>query len=116
MPINNNSYRVKLKRFNFKFGLATRELVRSKKTRKLYKYKNEYTFKHLRKTFVTHYARGKNKDGTERGLVQASLRMRHSSPKVTKDHYFTEDQEQLRVDHMYGTNVATVDFKKKEQK
>ena len=22
--------------------------------------------------------------------------MRHSSPKVTKDHYFTEDQEQLR--------------------
>ena len=114
MPINNNSYRVKLKRFNFKFGLATRELVRSKKTRKLYKYKNEYTFKHLRKTFVTHYARGKNKDGTERGLVQASLRMRHSSPKVTKDHYFTEDQEQLRVDHMYDTNV--VDLKKKEQK
>ena len=114
MPINNNSYRVKLKYFNYKFGLATRELVRSKKTRKLYKYKNEYTFKHLRKTFVTHYARGKNKDGTERGLVQASLRMRHSSPKVTKDHYFTEDQEQLRVDHMYETNV--VDLKKKEQK
>ena len=114
MPINNNSYRVKLKRFNFKFGLATRELVRSKKTRKLYKYKNEYTFKHLRKTFVTHYARGKNKDGTERGLVQASLRMRHSSPKVTKDHYFTEDQEQLRTAHMYETNV--VDLKKKEQK
>ena len=68
MPINNNSYRVKLKYFNYKFGLATRELVRSKKTRKLYKYKNEYTFKHLRKTFVTHYARGKNKDGTERGI------------------------------------------------
>jgi hypothetical protein len=55
MPINNNSYRVKLKYFNYKFGLATRELVRSKKTRKLYKYKNEYTFKHLRKTFVTYY-------------------------------------------------------------
>ena len=114
MPINNNSYRVKLKYFNYKFGLATRELVRSKKTRKLYKYKNEYTFKHLRKTFVTHYARGKNKDGTERGLVQASLRMRHSSPKVTKDHYFTEDQEQLRTAHMYETNV--VEIKKKEQK
>ena len=110
MPINNNSYRVKLKYFNYKFGLATRELVRSKKTRKLYKYKNEYTFKHLRKTFVTHYARGKDKDGRERGLVQASLRMRHSSPKVTKDHYFTEDQEQLRTDHMYETNV--VDSKK----
>ena len=114
MPINNNSYRVKLKYFNYKFGLATRELVRSKKTRKLYKYKNEYTFKHLRKTFVTHYARGKDAEGKERGLVVASLRMRHSSPKVTKDHYFTEDQEQLRVDHMYETNV--VDLKKKEQK
>jgi hypothetical protein len=58
--------------------LATRELVRSKKTRKLYKYKNEYTFKHLRKTFVTHYARGKDAEGKERGLVVASLRMRHS--------------------------------------
>ena len=115
-PINNNSYRVKLKHFNYKFGLATREYVRGKGKRIKYKYTNEYTLKHLRKTFVTHYARGKNKDGTERGLVQASLRMRHSSPKVTKDHYFTEDQEQLRVDHMYDTNVATVDFKKKEQK
>ena len=114
MPINNNSYRVKLKYFNYKFGLATRELVRSKKTRKLYKYKNEYTFKHLRKTFVTHYARGKDGEGKERGLVVASLRMRHSSPKVTKDHYFTEDQEQLRTAHMYETNV--VDLKKKEQK
>ena len=114
MPINNNSYRVKLKYFNYKFGLATRELVRSKKTRKLYKYKNEYTFKHLRKTFVTHYARGKDAQGKERGLVVASLRMRHSSPKVTKDHYFTEDQEQLRTAHMYETNV--VGIKKKEQK
>ena len=113
MPINNNSYRVKLKYFNYKFGLATRELVRSKKTRKLYKYKNEYTFKHLRKTFVTHYARGKDAQGKERGLVVASLRMRHSSPKVTKDHYFTEDQEQLRTAHMYETNI--VDIKKKEQ-
>ena len=43
-----------------------------------------------------------------------SLRMRHSSPKVTKDHYFTEDQEKLRTDHMYDTPV--VEFKKKEQK
>ena len=78
--------------------------------------KNEYTFKHLRKTFVTHYARGKGKDGRERGLFLGvvSLRMRHSSPKVTKDHYFTEDQEQLRTDHMYDTPV--VEFKKKEQK
>ena len=76
--------------------------------------KNEYTFKHLRKTFVTHYARGKGKDGRERRLFLVSLRMRHSSPKVTKDHYFTEDQEQLRTDNMYDTPV--VEFKKKEQK
>jgi len=115
-PINNNSYRVKLKYFNYKFGLATREYVRGKGKRIKYKYKNEYTFKHLRKSFVTHYARGKDEHGNERGLVQASLRMRHSSPKVTKDHYFTEDQEQLRVKHMYDTNVAAVAFKKKEQK
>ena len=116
--ISSYSYRVKLKYFNFKFGLATRELIRSKgKKRKLYKYKNEYTFKHLRKTFVTHYARGKNTDGTQRGLVQASLRMRHSSPKVTKDHYFTEEQELLKVDHMYSELTAPViPIKKKEQK
>jgi hypothetical protein len=115
-PINNNSYRVKLKYFNYKFGLATREYVRGKGKRIKYKYKNEYTFKHLRKSFVTHYARSKDEHGKERGLVQASLRMRHSSPKVTKDHYFTEDQEQLRVKHMYDTNVDAVEFKKKEQK
>ena len=115
-PINNNSYRVKLKYFNYKFGLATREYVRGTGKRSKYKYKNEYTFKHLRKSFVTHYARSKDEHGKERGLVQASLRMRHSSPKVTKDHYFTEDQEQLRVKHMYDTNVDAVEFKKKEQK
>ena len=115
-PINNNSYRVKLKYFNYKFGLATREYVRGKGKRIKYKYKNEYTFKHLRKSFVTHYARSKDEHGKERGLVQASLRIRHSSPKVTKDHYFTEDQEQLRVKHMYDTNVDAVEFKKKEQK
>ncbi len=119
LPINNDSYRVKLKHFNYKFGLATIKVVDSvsrsedvksgkrkyKSKRKKHKFINEYSFKHLRKTFVTHYARGKDSDGRERGLVQASLRMRHSSPKVTKDHYFTEDQEQLRVDHMY--EIAT---------
>ena len=42
--------------------------------------------------------------------------MRHSSPKVTKDHYFTEDQEQLRVKHMYDKNVDAVEIKKKELK
>jgi hypothetical protein len=116
--INYSSYRVKLKHFNFKFNLATRELIRSTgKKRKLYKYKNDFNFKHLRKTFVTHYARGKNKDGKRRGLVQASLRMRHSSPKVTQDHYFTEEADVLRVDHMYQDGAAPViPFNKKEQK
>ncbi len=114
LPINESSYRVKLKYFNYKFGLATRELIRSKRTRKLYKYKNIYTFKHLRKTFCTFYARGKNEDGSKRGLEQASLRMRHSSPKVTKDHYFTEDQQELRAANIFDNNV--IDLKKKEQK
>ena len=79
-----------------------------------YKYKNIYTLKHLRKTFCVFYARGKNKDGSKRGLEQASLRMRHSSPKVTKDHYFTEDQQELRAANIYDDNV--IDLKKKEQK
>ncbi len=38
--------------------------------------------------------------------------MRHSSTKVTKEHYFTEDQEALKKDHMYSSNVVKI--KKKE--
>ena len=35
-------------RFHYKFGLAERTLIRSTgKTRKLYKYKNNYTLKNL---------------------------------------------------------------------
>ena len=114
LPINESSYRVKLNHFNYKFGLATREYVRGKGKMIKYKYKNIYTLKHLRKTFCVFYARGKNKDGSKRGLEQASLRMRHSSPKVTKDHYFTEDQQELRAANIYDDNV--IDLKKKEQK
>jgi len=88
-PITNNSYRWMRDRFYFKFGLASRELVRSKKTRKLYKYKCHYTFKHLRKTFATFYAQKK-------GDVATQKRMRHSSLDVTQGHYIT-DQKQERV-------------------
>jgi len=70
-PITNNSFRWQRDRFHYRFGLATRKLIRSKKDRKLYKYTNEYTFKHVRKTFVNHYER-------EKGLEAARLRMRHS--------------------------------------
>ena len=94
-PITNNSFRWQRDRFHYRFGLATRKLIRSKKDRKLYKYTNEYTFKHLRKTFVTHYGRAK-------GLEAARLRMRHSSSEVTKNHYFNEDAAALDVDHMYS--------------
>ena len=52
-PINNSSYRVKLRDFNYKMGLSIREYVRGKGKRIVYKYKNILTFKHLRKTFVT---------------------------------------------------------------
>ena len=37
-PITNNSFRWQRDRFHFRFGLATRKLIRSKKDRKLYKY------------------------------------------------------------------------------
>ena len=83
-------------RFQYKFGLAERVLIRSVgKKRKLYKYKNLYTLKHLRKTFVTHY-------GREEGLEAASERMRHSSLKVTQDHYYNADKRTLKKKHMYS--------------
>ncbi len=108
-PITNSSYRWQLDRFQYKFGLADRELVRKKKTRKLYKYKCKYTFKHLRKTFVTHYGRVK-------GLEAASLRMKHSSPVVTKEHYFTENKAALDIDHMYSPRQEKQDHKLKAVK
>ena len=105
-PINYSSYRKKLIKFNYKFGLAEREYVRGKGKRKVYKYKNNYKFKHLRKTFVTHF-------GREHGLEAASERMRHSSTQVTKDHYFNADKKKLRVKHMYSTGVNVLPLKKR---
>ena len=108
-PINDNSYRKKLQKFHYKFGLAERIYVSGKGKRKIYKYKNLLTLKHLRKTFVTHY-------GREHGEEAASHRVRHSSIKVTRDHYFNPKQESLKVKHMYNADSADViDFKKKEQ-
>ena len=111
-PINNWSYRKKLRKFNYKFGLATRELVKVNKLvsgkngkRKVYKYTNHLSFKHLRKTFVTWY-------GREHGEEAASQRMRHSTLKVTRDHYFNADKKKLRVKHMYSTGENVVNFKK----
>ena len=102
--INNSSYRCKLRDFNYKFGFATREYVRGKGKRKVYKYKNILTMKHLRKTFVTVY-------GRKRGLEAASLRMRHSSLLVTKDHYFNEDTAALKTQtsiYDVGDNVIQI--------
>ena len=109
-PINDSSYRKKLQKFNFKFGLSERSYVSGKGKRKIYKYKNLFTLKHLRKTFVTHYCR-------EHGEEAASLRVRHSSIKVTRDHYFSPKQASLKVKHMYKADSADViDFKKKDEK
>ena len=114
-PINYSSFRKKLQRFNYKFGLAGREhvkgrgkgeFVKGKGKRKAYKFKNNYSFKHLRKTFVTHF-------GREHGVEAASERMRHSSPQVTRDHYFNYEQEKLRVKHVYNTGDNVVPLRKK---
>ena len=103
--INHSSYRCKLRDFHFKFGLATREHVRGKGKRKVYKYKLTLTLKHLRKTFVTYY-------GREHGEEAASHRMRHSTLQVTREHYFNAKKEDLKVKHMYSTGDNVVELKK----
>ena len=102
-PIDSNSFRFKMDRFHYKFGLAERTFIRASsgkfgKKRVLYKYKNTFTLKHLRKSFVTHF-------GREDGLEAASFRMRHSSLKVTQDHYFNADKDKLRKKHMYSKSI-----------
>ena len=104
--INNSSYRCKLRDFNFKMGFATREHIRGTGKRKVYKYTNLLTMKHLRKTFVTYY-------GRQKGLEAASLRMRHSSLKVTKEHYFNEEEAALKTgSSIYETATNVVPLKK----
>ena len=93
--ITENSYRWKMERFHHKFGLATRDLIRSRGKMKKYKYRNIYTLKHLRKTFATHY-------GREHGLEATTQRLRQSSQKVTSDHYFNYDKDKIKVRHMYS--------------
>ena len=100
IPINNSSYRKKLEKFNYKFGLAKRELVSSYGSRKRFKYSMLFSFKHLRKTFGTHY-------GRKYGLQEQSERMRHSSTKVTKEHYYNQSKDKFKGRSAYdvGTNV-----------
>ena len=87
-------------------GLTTREYVRGKGKRKVYKYTNHLTLKHLRKTFVTYY-------GRDKGLEAASIRMRHSSMEITKNHYYTEDKEDLKTKHsIYKPAANVIDLKK----
>jgi len=112
LPINNSSYRCKIRDYLFKFGMAERTLVKvnkkvdgTKGKRTKYKYTNTLTLKHIRKTFVTYY-------GRDHGIENASMRMRHSSMEVTKNHYYNEDQEKLKVKHMYGAGSNVVELKK----
>jgi integrase len=101
LHINNSSYRKKLEKFNYKFGLAKKELVSSYGSRKRFKYKMLFSFKHLRKTFGTHY-------GRKYGLQEQSERMRHSSTKVTKEHYYNQSKDKFKGRSAYdiGTNVV----------
>ena len=97
--ITENSYRFKMERFHYKFGLATRTHIRSScgefgKKRKLYKYKNTFTLKHLRKTFGTHY-------GREYGVEAGTERFRQSSTDVFRGHYYTFDKNNTKARRMY---------------
>lgn len=97
LHITESSYRFKMERFFHKFGLAERTLIRSTGTkRKLYKYKNNYTFKSLRKTFATYFA-------YKHGVEATQERMRHSSIEVTQNHYVTYKPKSRRTRHMYRT-------------
>ena len=84
--------------------MAVRSLVRSFGSRKLYTYKNIYSFKHLRKTFATHY-------GAKYGLQETSERMRHSSTKVTKEHYYNQRDEKFKGRSAYDIPANVVQLK-----
>ena len=82
--------------------LAACGSIRGTGKRKVYKYTKLLTLKHLRKTFVTTY-------GRKYGLEKASQRMRHSSPVVTKEHYYNEDTKALKTQksiYDVGENVV----------
>ena len=96
--INSNSYRVKLKKFNYKFGLSEKITLKGKNKRgkrKIHKYRNNYTLKHLRKSFATYFS-------VEHGVEATQERMRHSSLKVTQDHYINQEPGKIRTRHMYS--------------
>ena len=94
--ITETTYKFKMARFHYKFGLAERTLIRSTgKKRKLYKYKHNYTLKNLRKTFATYYSE-------EHGVEATQDRMRHSSIEVTQNHYVNFKPKEKRTRHMYS--------------
>ena len=74
-------------------------------SRKLYNYKLNYSFKHFRKSFVSYF-------GNKFGLQAASERMRHSSVKVTKDHYFTQEDKKFKHANIYDEPVNVVHLKR----
>ena len=106
LPISQNSYRKKLEKLHYQFGLADRVLIRSKGKRKLYKYIMKFTFKHLRKTFATQYA-------SIKGVEATQLRMRHSSLEVTQNHYVTPQDRDLFIDDLFSAREERKDHKLK---
>ena len=107
LPISQNSFRKKLEKFHYQFGLAERELVSSTGTkRKRYKYKLKFSFKHLRKTFATQYA-------SLKGVEATQLRMRHSSLEVTQNHYVTPQDKDLFIDDLFSAREERKDHKLK---
>ena len=105
LPITENSYRFKMERFNYKFGLSTRAHVRSTgKKRKLYKYTNIFTLKHCRKTFGTHY-------GREHGVEAGTERFRQSSADVFRNHYYTFDKANTKARRMYSPRQSRSQIK-----
>jgi hypothetical protein len=105
-PISRSSYRKKIQKLHFRFGLADRVLIRAKGKRKLYKYIMKFTFKHLRKTFATQYA-------SKKGVEATQLRMRHSSLEVTQNHYVTPQDKDLFIDDLFSAREERKDHKLK---
>ena len=57
----------------------------------------DYKLKFARKTFVTHTAR-------KHGVEIASRKVGHSNTKTTHDHYYTPNDDELKLDSIYGEN------------
>lgn len=69
--------------------------ARLKKMIKYLELPEDFKLKLSRKTFVTHTAR-------QHGIEIASRKAGHSDTKVTVEHYYTPDDEELKIDSIYG--------------